>query len=247
PGPHNNSNNATPEPAEPKGERDGRATPGPGEPTGKRGRKARLVHGEPSKKNGSTGLATLQRGPTKNAGLEPGEPTSSKKQRATLERGAPSKQRATPERGEPSSGFEQAFRNIDDALWKDPGCTSELDYTEQTSWILFLKYLDDLESVKQMEAELKGQKYTPIIEAKFRWPVWACPKGADGKLAHHTALSGMDLVEFVHQQPCPYLGGVKPTATGPDTIEYKVSEISGETNDTVRSGYTPRDVPDPVD
>src|SRR5690606_400354 len=97
PGPHNNSNNATPEPAEPKGERDGRATPGPGEPTGKRGRKARLVHGEPSKKNGSTGLATLQRGPTKNAGLEPGEPTSSKKQRATLERGAPSKQRATLE------------------------------------------------------------------------------------------------------------------------------------------------------
>jgi type I restriction enzyme M protein len=63
-----------------------------------------------------------------------------------------------------SSAFETAFRNIDDALWKDPGCTSELDYTEQTSWILFLKYLDDLEAVKQMEAELQGKKYTPIIE-----------------------------------------------------------------------------------
>ncbi len=88
------------------------------------------------------------------------------------------------------TAFETAFRNIDDALWKDPGCTSELDYTEQTSWILFLKYLDDLETVKQMEAELQGKKYTPIIEAKYRWPVWACPKDKDGKLDHHKALSG---------------------------------------------------------
>ena len=26
-------------------------------------------------------------------------------------------------------------------LWKEAGCTTELDYTEQTSWLLFLKYL----------------------------------------------------------------------------------------------------------
>lgn len=25
--------------------------------------------------------------------------------------------------------FEQTFKNIDDVLWKDAGCTSELDYT----------------------------------------------------------------------------------------------------------------------
>jgi len=41
--------------------------------------------------------------------------------------------------------FEQTFINIDDILHKDAGCSSELDYVEQTSWILFLKYLDDLE------------------------------------------------------------------------------------------------------
>lgn len=40
--------------------------------------------------------------------------------------------------------FEQAFRNIDNALWMDAGCTSKLDYTEQTPWLLFLKYLDAL-------------------------------------------------------------------------------------------------------
>jgi hypothetical protein len=41
--------------------------------------------------------------------------------------------------------FEQAFKNIDDVLWKEAGCTTELDYTEQTSWLLFLKYLDGFE------------------------------------------------------------------------------------------------------
>ena len=41
--------------------------------------------------------------------------------------------------------FEQTFRNIDDELRQEAGCATELDYTEQTSWMLFLKYLDDLE------------------------------------------------------------------------------------------------------
>jgi type I restriction enzyme M protein len=60
--------------------------------------------------------------------------------------------------------FEQAFKNIDDGLWKEAGCTTELDYTEQTSWLLFLKYLDSLEQDKAMEAELEGKKYTFIKE-----------------------------------------------------------------------------------
>ena len=44
--------------------------------------------------------------------------------------------------------FHQAFKNIDDVLRKEAGCTTELDYTEQTSWLLFLKYLDGLEEEK---------------------------------------------------------------------------------------------------
>ena len=53
--------------------------------------------------------------------------------------------------------FEQAFKNIDDVLWKEAGCTTELDYTEQTSWLLFLKYLDGLEQDKATEAALEGK------------------------------------------------------------------------------------------
>jgi HsdM N-terminal domain len=52
--------------------------------------------------------------------------------------------------------FEQAFRNVDDILRKEAGCTTELDYTEQTSWLLFLKYLDGLEQDKATEAALEG-------------------------------------------------------------------------------------------
>ena len=49
--------------------------------------------------------------------------------------------------------FEQTFKNIDDVLRKEAGCTTELDYTEQTSWLLFLKYLDGLEQDKGQQDE----------------------------------------------------------------------------------------------
>lgn len=65
--------------------------------------------------------------------------------------------------------FEQTFKNIDDVLWKEAGCATELDYTEQTSWILFLKYLDNLEHANEQKAELHGKKYTYIIDKPHRW------------------------------------------------------------------------------
>ena len=53
--------------------------------------------------------------------------------------------------------FEQTFKNIDDILHKDAGCSSELDYTEQASWMLFLRYLDDLERERSLAAELENK------------------------------------------------------------------------------------------
>ena len=91
--------------------------------------------------------------------------------------------------------FEQTFKNIDDILHKDAGCGSELDYVEQTSWVLFLKYLDDLERDKATAAELTGKVYTPIIAPEFQWGVWAAPKLPDGKPDYHNAPTGDDLLE----------------------------------------------------
>lgn len=71
--------------------------------------------------------------------------------------------------------FEQAFKNIDDVLWKEAGCTTELDYTEQTSWLLFLKYLDGLEQDKADESALERKKYAFILDQPYRWESWAAP------------------------------------------------------------------------
>lgn len=89
--------------------------------------------------------------------------------------------------------FEQAFRNIEDILRKETGCTTELDYTEQTSWPLFLKYLDGLEEERATEAKFEGRKYAWILNKPYRWETWAAPKDKSGKLDHNSALSGEDL------------------------------------------------------
>ncbi|MBK7014119.1 MAG: N-6 DNA methylase [Sulfuritalea sp.] len=143
--------------------------------------------------------------------------------------------------------FEQAFRNIDDVLWKEAGCTTELDYTEQTSWLLFLKYLDGLEQDKAAEAELEGRKYGYILDAPYRWESWAAPKGADGRLDHNKALTGDDLREFVDRKLFPYLHGFKQRASGPNTIEYKIGEIFGEIKNRIHSGYNLREIIDHID
>jgi len=136
--------------------------------------------------------------------------------------------------------FEQTFKNIDDVLWKEAGCTTELDYTEQTSWMLFLKYLDDLEQERADKAELQGKSYSHIIRPDHRWSRWAAPK-KDGKFDHDAALTGDDLIEYVNRDLFPYLQGFKQRATGPDTIEYKIGEIFGEIKNKFQSGYSLRD------
>lgn len=143
--------------------------------------------------------------------------------------------------------FEQTFKNIDDILHKDAGCTSELDYTEQSSWLLFLKYLDALEADKATEAELEGRDYQYILAEPFRWGQWAAPRDASGKLNHNAALTGDDLRDFVNRNLFPYLAGFKQRATGPQTIEYKIGEVFGEIQNKVQSGYNLRDVIDLVD
>ncbi len=143
--------------------------------------------------------------------------------------------------------FEQAFKNIDDALRKEAGCASELDYAEQTSWLLFLKYLDSLEQDKSMEAAMEGKTYSFILDQQYRWDSWAAPKGDDGKLDHNTAVSGDDLREFVDHKLFPYLNSFKQKATGPNTIEYKIGQIFGEIKNKIHSGYILRDIIDHID
>jgi type I restriction enzyme M protein len=114
--------------------------------------------------------------------------------------------------------FETTFRNLDDTLRKDAGCSSELDYIEQTSWVLFLKYLDDFEADREASANLDGQRYQRILSNEF----------VDGKLF-------------------PYLKSFKVSADHADTLEYKIGEIFSELKNKLQSGYSLRDVINKID
>jgi len=62
--------------------------------------------------------------------------------------------------------YEYAFNAIEKALRAEEGISNELDYVEQTSWVLFLKYLHDLENDRRDRAELEGKDYAPIIDGR---------------------------------------------------------------------------------
>jgi type I restriction enzyme M protein len=143
--------------------------------------------------------------------------------------------------------FEQTFRNIDDVLWKEAGCATELDYTEQTSWMLFLKYLDDLEQERAQEAELVGRTYRFVIDEPYRWSAWAAPKTANVEFDHDTALTGTDLIAFVNNELFPYLRGFRERAGGADTLEYRIGEIFSEIRNKFASGYSLRDALELID
>lgn len=144
--------------------------------------------------------------------------------------------------------FETSFNNIDNALWKDPGCDSELDYIEQTSWVLFLKYLEDLENERADEAALQGNEYEFILRKEYRWTSWAAPKKENGELDHNRALTGDDLVEFVDRDLFPYLKKFRQDhVDNPQTLEYKIGEIFSELKNKMQSGYIMREVINQVD
>ena len=143
--------------------------------------------------------------------------------------------------------FENTFKNVDDILHKDAGCGSELDYVEQSSWVLFLKYLDDLEVERELKAKLGNKTYKGLFEPSYQWRNWAVPKTSTGKIDFDKAKTGDDLTQFVNSELFPYLASFKQSATSPSTLEYKVGEIFSEVKNRIQSGYNLREVLDLVD
>ena len=138
--------------------------------------------------------------------------------------------------------FEQTFKNIDDILWKDSGCSTELDYAEQSSWILFLKWLDDYEKEKQTKAKLENKKYNPLLETEYQWSKWAIIRGNDNKIDFNQILTGDDLKKFVDKKLFPYLSSFRSKAKNFNTLEYKIGEIFSEVKNKIQDGYTLRDI-----
>ena len=143
--------------------------------------------------------------------------------------------------------FEQTFKNLDNIMFQEPGCNSELDYAEQSSWMLFLKYLDDLEAERELESQLSGDAFNPLFEQQYRWAEWAAPKLPDGKPDPDRTRIGTDLVDFVNNELMAYLRSFAQTATDPNSIQSKIGQIFGEVRNKFGNGYMLRDALDLID
>jgi type I restriction enzyme M protein len=101
--------------------------------------------------------------------------------------------------------YESTFNAIDNILCNEAGCSTELDYIEQTSWLLFLKYLEDLEAEREMKGEMSGKPYKRIITGFLRWSQRAAPKKPNGTPDDINCMTGPDLQQFVDTRLFPEL------------------------------------------
>src|SRR5436189_1338342 len=76
-----------------------------------------------------------------------------------------------------------------DVMRKDKGLNGDLDRLPMLTWIMFLKFLDDMEQIRETEAALRGEKFRPAIEPPYRWRDWA---------AKETGVTGPELISFVN-------------------------------------------------
>ncbi len=142
--------------------------------------------------------------------------------------------------------MENKVNRITDILRRDDGISGAMHYTEQISWILFLKFLNDLEETKNEDAELDGEEYNYIIDDKYRWNIWAVPK-KDGKKDLINSMSGEDLLEFVNKDLFPYLKSFKSLTENPKSIKYKIGAIFEFLDNRIANGHTLREVLDIID
>jgi len=144
--------------------------------------------------------------------------------------------------------LQQKVDRITDILRRDDGISGAMHYTEQISWILFLKFLDGYEEEKADAAFLDGKEYTYVIGEEYRWNRWACPKDANGKPDVKNAMTTDDLTRFVNGKLFPYLKGFKhDEAIDTRSFQYKIGSIFEFLDNRIANGNTLREVLDIVD
>jgi type I restriction enzyme M protein len=131
---------------------------------------------------------------------------------------------------------------------KDKGLNGDLDRLPVLTWIMFLKFLDDIERMREDEALLAGERFRPAIEPPYRWRDWA---------AKDDGITGDELIAFVNQDEA-----VRPDGTkGPGLFAYLralQSDSGGDRRDVIATvfrgtvnrminGYLLRDVINKVD
>ncbi len=82
------------------------------------------------------------------------------------------------------------IKSVRDKMRKDKGLNGDIDRIPMITWIMFLKFLDDQENLREAEAQLKGIKFQPTIEPPYRWRDWA---------AKEDGITGSELLAFINQ------------------------------------------------
>ncbi len=119
------------------------------------------------------------------------------------------------------------IKSCRDIMRKDKGLSTDLDRLPMLTWILFLKFLDDLEHVRETEAELEGKRFRPAIEPPYRWRDWAAK--ADG-------ITGDALIAFIQNEEAVRPDGKR----GPGLFAYLRSlngANGGDRRDVIRTVF----------
>lgn len=138
------------------------------------------------------------------------------------------------------------INRITDILRRDDGISGAMHYTEQISWILFLKFLDDYETAHELESTLNGKEYSRLLAPDYQWSSRAAPK-KDGKLDHARALVWDDLKDFVNTQLFPYLKSFRSWDANYHSMKYKIWEIFYFLENRIENWNTIREVIDIID
>jgi type I restriction enzyme M protein len=141
-----------------------------------------------------------------------------------------------------------------DIMRKDKGLNGDLDRLPMLTWIMFLKFLDDMERMREEEAILRGERFRPAIEPPYRWRDWAASGNGNGDLplVAATRLTGDDLIAFINNDEAIRPDGVRGPglfaylralqgANGGDRRDVIATVFKGTVNRMI-NGYLLRDV-----
>lgn len=92
------------------------------------------------------------------------------------------------------------IKSARDTMRKDKGLNGDLDRLPMLTWVMFLKFLDDVEKIREEKAVIAGKKFKPVIEAPYRWRDWA---------AKEDGLTGDDLKDFINNEEFKQPDGTK--------------------------------------
>jgi len=140
------------------------------------------------------------------------------------------------------------LKSARDIMRKDKGISTDIDRLPMLTWIMFLKFLDDLERQREQEAELAGKRFKPAIEAPYRWRDWAAK--SDG-------VTGEELIRWVNQDEAVGPDGKRGpglfaylrrlTSSNGDNRRDVIALVFRGVQNRMVSGYLLRDVINKVD